>query len=283
MNDVRTRDEAIALADQALHTWSATISLALTSAQTTAGQACAHAEQAVQERTNIVASIEAMLASADPERRRELEARLVQAKARRDQAKRALVRTKDVAAGVARLHRTHATATAQVETARAQLSAMSRALESYRTGGTPIGDTGSTRSGTPTSAGSSSNGTGLADIDANSADLNDNPILDDGGATGKFGKGGLTRADYRWAVQTWADIVGPGVANGKTRDDFAARDEQTNAQPLRRTSDVYDLFLGSDRIRVERRPDGSLNIINGRHRLVIARELGIKTLPGELR
>jgi hypothetical protein len=123
---------------------------------------------------------------------------------------------------------------------------------------------------------------GLADVDVSSADLNENPILDEDRARGTFGKGGLSRADFRWAVQTWHDTVGPGVASGKTRDDFAERDTRSNAQPLRRTADVYDMFLGTDRIRADRRPDGSLNIVNGRHRLLIARELGIKSLPGQL-
>lgn len=83
-------------------------------------------------------------------------------------------------------------------------------------------------------------------------------------------------------MQTWNDVVGPGVEGGKTRDDFVRRDAQSNAAPLRRTADVYDMFLGSDRIRVDRQPDGSLNVINGRHRFQIARELGIKTLPGQV-
>jgi hypothetical protein len=120
-------------------------------------------------------------------------------------------------------------------------------------------------------------------VEVSAADLDDNPVLDDNGAQGTFGKGGLSRADYRWAVQTWSDTVGPGVASGKTRDDFVARDAASNAQPLRRTADVYDMFLGSDRIRADRQPNGSLNIINGRHRLLIARELGIRILPGDVR
>ena len=123
---------------------------------------------------------------------------------------------------------------------------------------------------------------GLADVDVSSADLDENPILDDDRSKGTFGKGGLSRADYRWAVQTWNDTVGPGVAGGKTREDFAERDARSNAQPLRRTADVYDMFLGTDRIRADRRPDGSLNILSGRHRLLIARELGIKNLPGQV-
>lgn len=117
---------------------------------------------------------------------------------------------------------------------------------------------------------------GLTALKVNDADLADTPIL------GEFGRGGLTRADYRWAVQTWRDVVGPGVANGRSRDDFAAEDVASGAPPLRRAADVYDMFLGSDRIRVDRGPDGSLNIINGRHRFDVARELGIDSLPGEV-
>lgn len=125
-------------------------------------------------------------------------------------------------------------------------------------------------------------GTGLVNLDVDLADLDENPILDDDASNGTFGKGGLSRADYRWAVQTWNDTVGPGVSSGKTRDDFAARDARSGARPMRRTADVYDMFLGADRIRADRQPDGSLNIVNGRHRLLIARELGIKSLPGQV-
>ena len=123
---------------------------------------------------------------------------------------------------------------------------------------------------------------GLTDVEVSSADLAENPILDNNGSQGTFGKGGLSRADYRWAVQTWNDTVGPAVSSGKTRADFVARDAQSNAQALRRAADVYDMFLGTDRIRADLQPDGSLNIINGRHRLLVARELGIKSLPGQV-
>jgi hypothetical protein len=114
---------------------------------------------------------------------------------------------------------------------------------------------------------------GLADIDVAAADFADNPV------TGSFGRGGLTRADYRWAMTTWDQLVRPGLDRGMSRGDFAARDETRAAPPLRRTADVYDMILGSDPIRVERRGDGTLNVINGRHRIEIARELGITQLP----
>ncbi len=283
MTEVRTRDEAIASVDQALQTWATNVTAALAQAHSAARGARDEVERIVRQRANEVAAMEAFLASADDDQRRQLQVKLVRAKEAHDQARRASVRVNDVDASVSQLSRSHTTsATSQVASARAQLSAMSRALESYRAGGAGFGgDRSSGGSAAPMSRGFLA-GMGLADVDVSSADLDESPILDDNGSQGTFGKGGLGRADYRWAVQTWNDTVGPGVASGKTREDFMARDAQSSAQPLRRTADVYDMFLGTDRIRADRQHDGSLNIVNGRHRLLIARELGIKNLPGEV-
>ncbi len=283
MTEVRTRDEAIASVDHALQAWSTDVAGILTQAQNSMRAAEDEVARIVRQRANAVAAIEALLGSADEEQRRQLQANLVRAKEAYQQAARASVQVADVAASVSQLSRSHTTtATGQVASARAQLSTMIKALEGYRSGGVGVGGGGSTRGGSQHNGEGSLAGRGLANVDVSSADLDENPISDDGGSQGTFGKGGLSRADYRWAVQTWNDTVGPGVARGKTREDFAARDERSNARPLRRTADVYDMFLGTDRIRADRQPDGSLNIINGRHRLLIARELGIKNLPGQV-
>lgn len=282
MTEVRTRDEAIISVDQALQTWSTNVTALLTQAQSGARAARDEVERVVRQHANEVAATDALLAAAVGDERRQLQAKLARAKDAHEQAKRASVRVNDVAASVSQLSRSHiTTAESQVASARAQLSAMSRALEGYRSAGTGIGG-GSSGGSAASTHGGSLTGMGLTDVDVSSADLAENPILDDNGSQRAFGKGGLSRADYRWAVQTWNDTVGPGVASGKTREYFAARDAQSNAQPLRRTADVYDIFLGTDRIRADRQPDGSLNIVNGRHRLLIARELGIKNLPGQV-
>jgi hypothetical protein len=283
MAEVRTRDEAIASVDHALQAWSTTVTGVLTQAQSAASAACDEVDRIVQNRANEVAAIESLLVSADREDNRKLQVRLIRAKEASDQARRASLQVKDVAAGVSQLSRTHTTATcSQVASARSQLSAMSSALEGYRSSGAVLGGGGSSGSGTLRSSEGSLRSADLSAVDVSSADLDENPILDDNSSQRTFGKSGLTRADYRWAVQTWNDTVGPGVAAGKTREDFAEQDGRSNAQPLRRTADVYDMFLGTDRIRADRQPDGSLNIVNGRHRLLIARELGIRNLPGEV-
>lgn len=284
MTEVRTRDEAIALVDHALNKWSTDVTGLLTQASSVARAACDEVEQAFRKRANEVAMLSQLLEAASPDEKRGIQAKLVRAQEASEQARRASVRVKDIQAAVAKLSQSHvSSATTQVASARSQLSAMSRALEGYRAGGRAFGGGGSSQASSGRSGGANPKGHGLSSVDVSAADLDENPILDDHGSQGTFGKGGLSRADYRWAVQTWDDIVGPGVASGKTRDDFAERDARSNAQPLRRTADVYDMFLGTDRIRVNRRPDGSLNITSGRHRLLIARELGIKDLPGEVR
>jgi hypothetical protein len=283
MTEVRTRDEAIASVDQALQAWSTNVTSILTLAHQAARGAQDDAERVVREHANEVAAIEALLAAADDKQRRQLQAELARAKEAHERASRACSRVVDVAASVAQLSRTHTVAAAsQVAGARAQLSAMRRALEGYRSGGAGFGGGVSGGRSTASAGGSPLSSMGLADLDVNAADLDENPVLDGGRSKATFGKGGLSRADYRWAVQTWNDTVGPGVASGKTREDFAERDARSNAQPLRRTADVYDMFLGTDRIRADRQSDGSLNIVNGRHRLLIARELGIKNLPGQV-
>lgn len=271
MTEVRTRDEAIAKG-------------LLAQAGAIARAAYDKAEGAVRKRGIEVAVLTALLEAASPEEKRGVQARLVRAQEASEQARRARLRVTDIQAAVAILNQSHTTvATEQVARARSQLSAMSRALESYRVvEGMTFGGGGSGHVGPASSGGSTSTGHGLSSVDVSAADLGENPILDDHGSQGTFGKGGLSRADYRWAVQTWNDTVGPGVASGKTRDDFADRDARSNAPMLRRTADVFDMFLGTDRLRAERRSDGSLHILNGRHRLLIAKELGITNLPGEV-
>lgn len=286
MAEVRTRDEAIAAVDQALAMWCTNLTGVLEQAQRTVQVARVEAESGVRQRAAKVAAIEAALRAADQREQAQLRSKLVRAQDEHQTAVRASVRVSDVAAGLAQLRQTHVRiASANVERARAALMSMSQALEGYRSGRIGLGGEGSSgrAAGSTVSVGHAPLASlGLSELDVGSADLNDNPVLDDNGVGGTFGKGGLSRADYRWAVQTWNDTVGPGIAGGKTREDFERRDAQTNARPLRRTADVYDMFVGGDRIRADRRPDGTLDITNGRHRLLIARELGIKSLPGQV-
>jgi len=113
----------------------------------------------------------------------------------------------------------------------------------------------------------------MTELSVAEADFSGNPVI------GPFARDGLTRADYRWMVQAWEEVVRPGLRRGLTRDDFAARDAERGVPVTRSIANVHDIFL-CDPVQVERRPDGKLGVLNGRHRIEIARELGISTLPG---
>jgi len=296
MNIVRTRDEAIASVDLALQRWATETTGVVVQARSTANAASRRAEAAVSKWANRVAAIQALLSAASEERRDALVAELCEAQEKLSRAVRARTRIRSVEERLTGLGRTAGRATgSQTPEARAQLRAMSSALDAYRAAGRGIG--GAVHGGGGGIHRAYLNGNelaplgnelaplGLALLDVGSADLEENPILDDSTDTQpyKFGRDGLTRADYRWLVQTWDDVVGPGVASGQSRDDFEERDALSNAVPTRRTVDVYDLFIKPDnRIEVERREDGSLRVLNGRHRFLIARELGIKSLPGKV-
>jgi hypothetical protein len=277
---IRTREEALALVDSALAKFDEQVGGVLTQATAVANSAVQQAQAVVQRCETKVCALEAALAAAKGEEGRRIQAALTRAREQLNQGRRASIRVADVSEGVRALQRSYAQQCSPIVAAgRGHLAGRVGAVQQYlsgRGGGAIRGSDGSAGAGSG-GLGAVLAGLGLTSISVAAADLDDSPIRDG------LKRGELSRGDYRWAVQTWNDTVGPGIARGMTRDDFAARDNrEPPAPPLRRTADVYDMFLGSDAIRADRRPDGSLNIINGRHRLQIARELGIKDLPGRV-
>lgn len=291
MAQIRTRDEALAAVDAALAQWSEASADLLTRARAAVGAAQAEAEAEVGRRSSLVAQLTDLLASlpADDRLRPVVAAQLARAKESLAAGQRAVAALAAMAARVAALHRSQVRNTqAFIEAARADLARRGGELAAYRAAGGGPGLFGG--SGMPTSvvAGASARGSGvggvrarwlgdsgLTEVDVAAVDFSDNPV------TGKFGRADLTRADYRWAVTAFDEVIRPGLDAGLTRDDFAARDAGSGARPLRRYADVYDWFVGTERIKVERRTDGTTNVTNGRHRFEIARELGIPRLPAE--
>lgn len=279
MTLVHTRDEAILLVDSAVAKFEEHIVGILVQATAAVRGARDEADSVVRRCAARVAALEAALSSAHEREARAIQSQLIKARANLDQAKRASRRITDVAESAAQLERTYRQQTSGiVAAARSNLSGRASAIAEYHGGGISGLGGGGGAGGAGQAAGLDSflSPLGMTSIDVGSADLSENPIQ------GNFERGGATRSDYRWAVQTWNDSVGPGVARGMTRDEFEARDSLSGAPPLRKTVDVYDMFLGTDRIRVDRRPDGSFHIGSGRHRIQIARDLGIRSLPGEV-
>jgi hypothetical protein len=278
MNEIRTRDEALAAVDRGLAQWEANVTGVVTQAGAVVETACREADDAVRRWMTKIATLQARLASLgandDP---RSVESELHRAEVSLQSARSARERVERVANRVAVLGRSVTQRTsAQVAAARADLARRTNDLESYRAGWSAAAG----GAAPATSIGGNSSGAlaalGLTEVDVSAADFADNPII------GGFGREGMSRADYRWAVQTWDEVVRPGVARGETRADFEARDFSRDAPVLRRTAAVYDMFLGTDRIRISRRADGSLDVGNGRHRIEVARELGVRSLPGQI-
>ncbi|MFC9420041.1 ParB N-terminal domain-containing protein [Bacillus mobilis] len=112
---------------------------------------------------------------------------------------------------------------------------------------------------------------GMRKVQIEAATFADNPIL----------SWRASPADYAWACEKWDRVVSKAISQGQGRDDLVQRDNSSGATPdsMRNLADVWDIFLGSEAIRLDAKADGSYEVINGRHRLQIARNLGITHLP----
>lgn len=104
------------------------------------------------------------------------------------------------------------------------------------------------------------------------ADFNDNPII-------SWNK--AEPADFAWACEKWNAVVAPALAKGESLEDLEAKDRASGAQvgSLRELARVWDLFLGSDTIRIVERVDGSFEVDSGRHRMETFARLGITSAP----
>jgi len=237
-------------------------------------------ERTRSQRANRLSALKATLSACDaesPERGRLMLA-VGEAEDALARATQALQEMDEVRAEFRILERqTRASTDGGTERADADLRRRAEAIKAYRAAGVPSPAATGPAGGAPSSGGGDAIAQrGLAQVPLDQVDFSDNPILDG------FGKGGATRGDYRWAVSTWADVVEPAVRDGADRSYFEARDAERGATGWRQTANVYDVFLGSDPIAVSCRPDGSLDPQSGRHRIEVARELGITHLPARL-
>jgi hypothetical protein len=162
-----------------------------------------------------------------------------------------------------------------VPAARKELDRKLQALTDYRSVQVAGSAADTPAAGSRSGGAASFGATGLVDVSRADVDFSEKPILDG------FNRGGASSTDYRWAAETWENVVRPRVLAGDTREDFEALDaERGRFSGFRRTAGVYDVFLGSDPIHFERRADGTLGVADGRHRVQMARSLGITHLPG---
>ncbi len=275
MGIASTNAEVISELRTALNTWVHTATGIATQVGAAVMTHAARAEAEVRARSSRMAAIEALLVTAKGEERARLAREADLASASLERARRALNLANDAAQRSQRLQRQiEETAGERVQRAAEVLSRKHAALADYASAPIP---SASGAAGSGASVDSDFGVPNIVNVPIEQADFADNPILDG------FQRGGADIGDYRWAVETWETIVRPGVLAGKAREDFARRDEELGQQSgFRRSAGVYDMFLGDDPIQFSRRADGRLDVASGRHRVAIARQLGLTHLPGQL-
>lgn len=269
-----TSPEAVAQLRSALDAWATDAVGIVRQATAAAAGLVDQTEREVRARSTREAALEAALQAASDDSRERIRRELLLATAALESARVGLVHAQETARAAQALQRRIVEATSgRVPRAAQALKRKLDALGEYAA--VPIPSSAAT-------SGAGSNGSdfgvaGIVDVPIEKARFDDNPILDG------FSRGGASISDYRWAVETWETVVRPGVLAGKNRDDFARRDTDAGRHSgFRRTAGVYDMFLGSDPIHFTRRTDGTLDVASGRHRVEVARQLGITHLPGRL-
>lgn len=115
---------------------------------------------------------------------------------------------------------------------------------------------------------------GLEAVAVIDADFSDNPVV-------SWNK--ASRSDIEWAVDRWDTVVSKVVARGGSREELAERDQREGtAGTMRQLAGVWDMFLGSDPVTLSPRQGGGYDVVGGRHRLLVAREMGVNHLPARV-
>lgn len=96
-----------------------------------------------------------------------------------------------------------------------------------------------------------------------------------------FGKG-YSIEDLDHAFQLFESEILPGLAGGADASSFSDRDHASGTYGVRSLADTFSGFLGDSAIKLERRPDGTFAISNGRHRIYVANIFGRKFVPAFL-
>lgn len=134
----------------------------------------------------------------------------------------------------------------------------------------PTGNGGNSTSSSPRSPGTRS----MEDIDLRK-------VIDDRSSSLNFEK--VSRDQVAWGLDRLKSVVEPALRMGKGLEYFASRDSAEGLSGERSYSGVYNWFYNSQHAIKLTRASGGLVVSNGYHRLAVARELGIETLPAVVR
>jgi uncharacterized protein YoxC len=93
----------------------------------------------------------------------------------------------------------------------------------------------------------------------------------------------VSRSHVEWGLDSLKSVVEPALKMGKGPEYFTARDNAEGLSGERSYSGVYNWFYNTDHAIKLTQSSGGYMISNGYHRLAVARELGIDTLPAVVR
>jgi len=164
-----------------------------------------------------------------------------------------------------------------------------RELQAYLTTAPPTGAggalpvspapmAGTTSGGAASTGGGPSGGwvdTGIQMVSLDQVDLSDSPVAD----VGDFHK--VTAQEMQEGLRKLQDVVAPAVAQGADGDYFSRLDVAQGLDYAHGYRRIYDAFYGQDCIRLDKVGDRYL-VVNGYHRLFVARQLGIQSLPARV-
>jgi flagellar biosynthesis regulator FlaF len=77
-------------------------------------------------------------------------------------------------------------------------------------------------------------------------------------------------------------VVLPGVQEGASGDDFSQMDAQQGLDNEHGYRRIYDVFYGQDAIHVNKLGENCYDIDNGYHRIFVARDMGLETIPAKV-
>lgn len=173
---------------------------------------------------------------------------------------------------MARLGRESATSSGS---ARAHLTRALADASEYLSAGSVGGSSGEGRHSSGTPLPRVAGAPGIHDVDLQAIDSSDREIAPDA-----FNKG-YSVEDLKWAFHALHEVVLPALASGLGEDYFRQRDAREARQGVRSYSDTFSGFLGGDAICLAPR-NGSYTVVNGYHRIWVAREMGLSRVPARV-
>ncbi len=93
----------------------------------------------------------------------------------------------------------------------------------------------------------------------------------------------VTYEEVQQGLLKLAQVVRPAVQKGATADDFSRMDEEQGLDYTNGYRRIYDAFYGLNECIVVEKVGDRYQVINGRHRLLLTRELGFTSLPMHVR